>query len=710
MFRKAPKQWYLQYILKVPTVQDLSYAKGGSVLHTCLEEYYNGKVDREGAKKLLNTLWVKEGLDNACWLQDKPNFILSQKKKSEYDLMLLNGIDLQLPITTTEMKLFWADVVGYIDVVCSKEGMLADWKSSTRRPENEEEYTNQLKFYAYLWWRKTNELPRILKVYYLKYTGSKGTLEYVPTIDDVKEMEHIHWETNKAMEAMATAGKVPECNGCANNPFCSYKNHCSQQVEGELNYTIHNFGHKIQIDGMINPVISNQLDKKFSYELKNAFWMKKNNPHANTTIKFWNPGARTLPIGFLAGVQKTLNDYGEWKGVPVNIKIKDERVFNDERAEMPERFINGRTLRPYQQTAVEKFLANTTGVGILELATGAGKTEIAIELIRRLCSPTLFVVDKVELLNQTKKRIEESLGIKVGIIGQGKQETETVTVATIQTLLKHIHALAPWLATINFAVFDECHKVAAKSYVRLSQYLMNTKYRLGISGTAFRDDGNDMQITSVVGEKIYIVNSDFLITNGWLVNPKIVFMKNYMSEAEKNMIAINASDGSINEEKQYAKYYTEGIANNLSRNLKVSELVARHRGEKILILTKLVDHGKSLEASIPGSKHLYGSTKKSERDRIFKDFSEGKLNILISTISIFAEGIDLPALSIVINASANKGDIKTIQILGRVLRKMEGKEAAYYDFFDDVEFFRSASWARIKALRGEGHTVEYEKS
>ena len=59
------------------------------------------------------------------------------------------------------------------------------------------------------------------------------------------------------------------------------------------------------------------------------------------------------------------------------------------------------------------------------------------------------------------------------------------------------------------------------------------------------------------------------------------------------------------------------------------------------------------------------------------------------------------------NAAANKGDVKTIQVLGRVLRRLKGKkDAYYYDFIDESRFFRLASYARKKALLKEGHTVE----
>ena len=227
------------------------------------------------------------------------------------------------------------------------------------------------------------------------------------------------------------------------------------------------------------------------------------------------------------------------------------------------------------------------------------------------------------------------------------------------------------------------------------------------SGTSFRDDGNDMMIEAVVGKIQHKINSKTLIDKGWLVRPTIQFIKDYMTDNDIKIKEEEISKGLINETKQYPVYYNHFINNNIPRDRAITHIVGKHMGKKILILTKLVEHGKNLESIIDGSKHLYGATSKKERAEIFDNFVNGDLNVLISTISIFAEGIDIPHLSVVINASANRGDIKTIQVLGRVIRILQGKKNAYYiDFEDPIEFFKVASMSRRKIFRKEGHDVE----
>ena len=92
---------------------------------------------------------------------------------------------------------------------------------------------------------------------------------------------------------------------------------------------------------------------------------------------------------------------------------------------------------------------------------------------------------------------------------------------------------------------------------------------------------------------------------------------------------------------------------------------------------------------------------------MYNDFKDKKLKVLIVTLSIFAEGLDLPHLKYVINVSANSGAVKTIQLLGRVLRLDKYKKEAYYiDFFDSKDIYISSGFSKIKALKKQGHDVK----
>ncbi len=696
LFNTCPRSWYMSYIQKIPTFQDMCYANAGTAVHKALDRYYGSETPNiDETKKEFDYQWSKLKLDTS----------MLRLKKDEYWLMVLNGTNYNVKLTSTEFSIFYPDVVCYIDGMNSNTDELLDWKTSTRSKENEEEYKLQLKFYSWLYYRKFSRLPKKATIFYLKYNGSKGEMSFTFNMDDVLEAEKWYNETLKKMEYYVQhPNELPDFN--YNYHFAPYRSMWGNGENGVLKYKLNVYGNYIQLEGPVSELLQKGIVKKFSYELKNAYWIKKNRPMANTTVCFWNEKYKILPIGFKDGLIKTLNDFAEYKKIRLELNIVDNRVFDETKVQMPDKFVNGIQLRDYQNEAVDIFIRKK--IGTLELGTGAGKTEIATELIRKIGVKTLFIVDKIELLRQTKKRIEEALGIEVGVIGQGESNIKDITVATIQTLNTNIKNYINYLEDVRFVIMDECHKVAANSYVKISKYLCGTEYRLGLSGTAYRDDGEDMKIFAVVGNIIHSVNSQTLIQRGWLMKPEINFIKDYMTPQQIGELEDSCKTGLVNETMKYDVYYNVLVTKNIIRNNRVLSIVNENKNKKILILTKMIEHGQLLNQLIPNSKHLYGQTNKDERKQMFEEFVSGNFNVLISTLSIFAEGVDIPALDIVINVSANKGDVKTIQILGRVIRKLEGKEKAkYYDFYDDSRFFRLSSLSRKRALLREGHDIYF---
>jgi superfamily II DNA or RNA helicase len=693
MFTECPRTWYYKYIKKVPTVEDLVYANGGSCIHDAIEFYFTNNATIEATKEVFKKEWAKYKLADT----------ILKYKEDIYWNMVLTAINLPFKPTSCEMKIFFSDVVAYLDAVNTTTDHIVDWKSSTRGEWNEEEYKLQLQFYCYLYQRKFGRLPKLAEVYYLKYTDNK--ISFIPTEEDVRIAREWHEGVRVKMQHYIDhPEELPPFN--ENYTWSPYKVLWDSERGDKIKWILHITGNFIKVEGPIPDLLLKQLKRKFGYELKSAYFIKKAKPWARTRVDFWEDKQRRLPIGFKDELVKTLRDYAEYKKLLPAIDIVDHRIFDTTNIPMPEAFINGKVLRNYQVDAADTFIRRSN-ISILEIGTGGGKTEIAIECIRQLGFKTLFIVDKIELLRQTKKRIEDSLGISVGVIGAGEDDIKDVTVATVQTLAKHVQQYEAYLKSVRFAIFDETHKVAAASYFKIAKWLTNTEYRLGISGTAYRDDGNDMMINAVVGYKSYDLSSKVLIENGWLMRPRIQFIRDFCDEEEVKKKEKSLKEGLINESPDYAKWYGTFISENQERNNLLQEIVEKHRGKKILILTKLIAHGVYLKQVIPKSEHLYGDTKKEEREKIFEAFTSGSLDVLISTISIFAEGIDIPKLDMVINAAANKGDVKTIQVLGRVLRKLEGKSNAYYiDFHDVTKFFALASSSRKKALRNEGHNVE----
>ncbi len=503
MFWTCPRSWYMKYVQKIPGIDDLKYAHRGNVVHHCLEKYYPDKtMTTAEVKVLFETEWKTFGLDNTSL----------KNKKDETWLMILRGMELDLDFTSTELKIWYPDVVGYIDAVNTKKGIYSDWKSSTLSEHNKNEYTMQLKYYAWLYYRKFNKVPIYCNVYYLKYTGTKGEFGFTPTTEDIENAKKWHYKTRERMGYFIDhPERLPPFN--KGYFFCPYKHLWdldSKSPTDLMKFVIDLYGNFFYIKGDVDNFLSNHFAKKYSYELKTAFFIKKANPNANTTIRFWLESKRRLPIGFLTEVMKSLHDYAEFKKkIPV-IAVNDKRYIDKTIVEMPDELLSGKTLRPYQIDAIDTYV-NRNKIGMLELSTGSGKSLIAAEIVRRLRCKTLFVVDKKELLYQMKKTFEENLGIEIGVIGDGKKDIKDVTVATIQTLNKNIADFKEYLGEVRFVIMDEVHKIASKSYYKLGSYMKNTEYRLGLclnpSTNVFDDKGHIKKIKDIkVGEKILSYN------------------------------------------------------------------------------------------------------------------------------------------------------------------------------------------------------------
>ena len=67
--------------------------------------------------------------------------------------------------------------------------------------------------------------------------------------------------------------------------------------------------------------------------------------------------------------------------------------------------------------------------------------------------------------------------------------------------------------------------------------------------------------------------------------------------------------------------------------------------------------------------------------------------------TIFKEGINIPELNVLVNATMGKSDIATMQVIGRGLRKTATKtEIIVYDLFDPSHPFLVASFGERVCL------------
>jgi hypothetical protein len=188
-------------------------------------------------------------------------------------------------------------------------------------------------------------------------------------------------------------------------------------------------------------------------------------------------------------------------------------------------------LMPYQDEAVEA--AIKAGRGVIHHPVGAGKTEVMVELTRRIGVRALVLVHRKDLLYQAHRRFVHNLDIKgmIGMIGDGKWEPRCVTVATFQSIYnkakQYPNDIKPLLDSIGQVHVDEVQHLPADSFGYVMRAIPNARYRFGYSATPFKSEGDREAFIRVVGWTgpiIHALPPSGGIAAGRLVHADIFFL------------------------------------------------------------------------------------------------------------------------------------------------------------------------------------------
>jgi superfamily II DNA or RNA helicase len=437
---------------------------------------------------------------------------------------------------------------------------------------------------------------------------------------------------------------------------------------------------------------------------------------------------------FLAGLLPEIIKWAGEKGIEVNIldkRTKGEGEFFSQ----PTATLQGETavsLRDYQQevlnTCWRSVLADMPWYrGVIKVATGGGKTEIAVGLYQCNHLPTMFLVHRKDLLEQAARRFEK-YGINCGRIGDNEfsPSYNTVTVATVQTLwsiLKNEEDVRNGPLQTLFdgtqqIFFDEAHLMAAdtdkaNTFIKISKLFGAADIRWGLTATPFikEDAFSNNLLMGATGGLLCDISNATLIDRGYLTPPRVKMVTVRHSQSYTDPITGDNRTQPTGRGTKWAEVYEYVITASPVRNRQIIEEIEA-APKPCLVLLQRKKHLEYLKAmGMSDYKVLTGSNSKQQRMQTVKELKEGKIDVVICT-TIFDEGVDIPELRSVIMAGGGKSKIKTLQRLGRGLRLAEGKdEVLIVDFID----FNPATpgWTagkhsnlRMKTYRKEGFKVE----
>lgn len=458
-----------------------------------------------------------------------------------------------------------------------------------------------------------------------------------------------------------------------------------------------------------------KLRKAFTYKKKDGHWANRSMAMRGRRVDvskvcFISEKLGAFPTGILPAVLFWANKNG------VIIEIDDQRKILTPKTTEPVNHLgkNPKTDKPfdlkdrqYQYDTIKEFLSLSPLIankdydkhkieipwkrGIAKLPTAAGKTFMSASLIKTLDAKTLYLLERVTLARQTKRKFIREYGFKpseVGLVG-GKTDEQgrKVTILVVQSA----HLIKD-MSEFEFILCDETHHANSKTYRDIFKKATNAYYRLGISGTPFSEDKLTNAYTrSQLGNLIYEEHTATLIDQGILAKPVV------------RMIEINGPN--IDRIRDWHEYYKEGIVNNFDRNQIILKFANNFKG-KTLILFRIIEHGHLLRKYLPQALYADGETSKDERDKIIDGFNKSYSGVMLASM-ILDEGIDFESVHHVILAGAGKSIIKNLQRLGRGLRANDIMQVNVIDFMDNQhKKLAEHSYRRIKHYTDEGHETK----
>lgn len=308
--------------------------------------------------------------------------------------------------------------------------------------------------------------------------------------------------------------------------------------------------------------------------------------------------------------------------------------------------------------------------GVVQAATGLGKTYLAafdsVNFKR-----VLFVAHREEILRQAAEsfknvRPDDSCGF---FTGQQKDTDKQLIFASVATLGKEQYLNEKYFSKdyFDYIVVDEFHHAVTKLYRNIVEYF-TPKFLLGLTATPDRMDGRNIF-------ELCDYNVPYVITLQEAINKGLLTPFHYYGiYDETDYSSMRFTGGRYNEQDLNAAYL-----GNQRRNELIYKHYLKYRSKKALGFCCSRLHAEMMakdfcERGIPAVAVYSDAQGKFSEDRqraIYK-LVKGEIKVIFS-VDMFNEGVDIPAVDMVMFLRPTESPIVFLQQLGRGLRLYKGK-------------------------------------
>jgi superfamily II DNA or RNA helicase len=404
-------------------------------------------------------------------------------------------------------------------------------------------------------------------------------------------------------------------------------------------------------------------------------------------------------------------------------------------------------LKPDQVKAVEAWLTNQYKGSII-YGSGTGKTEIAFECARKAaimkCTERfniLMLVPRIVLIEQNYRRLT-TYGIQPEKIGRyfGEQkEIREITISTYHSAVANLDILK----RADMVILDEVHLVSAtaQSFSRIFDIILEgSKALLGLTATIDEVDPRNQQIMRIIPPaRKYLIKDAVL--DGRLARPIINPVKVSLTEQERktydeytmkirtisarfkrydaNAMMELAKQGGfpswqakawfLNVRKR--KALLASAENKLATAIEL--IKTRHPNQKVMVFSETLESIRKLKQQLKSrgiDSMLIDSRMPSlSRQKVLSKW--GKRFYPLLSVHTLEIGFDVPEVGIEIILASTSNMNQIVQRVGRVLRKVKGKETAlvyviYVSGSKDDNVLKCVKSAIDTAAMGETATIK----
>lgn len=340
------------------------------------------------------------------------------------------------------------------------------------------------------------------------------------------------------------------------------------------------------------------------------------------------------------------------------------------------------------------------GTGTIKAPIRSGKTITAGLIIYRMAVRTVFVVPSKELVKQASAALRKVLQCDVGVCAEGAWTIRDINVASVQALCaakkNRPTEYAKLAERCDLVIVDEVHHMTGKQWNKAVEGL-KPRYRVGLSATAYFTEQSEIErgimwVRSLCGGIVHDVSVSDMIDAGYLVAPDI-----YMHD--------------VREPKCRGMQWGEAlkkraITENEGRNSQIVALAMKHAkaGSRVLIIANRTAHIDRLHEMIEAAGSpcgiAYGSTKDQERNDHLERLMSLEAPIVVA--NVFGEGVDLPAVDVVINAEGGKDQKQAMQRMRNLTACAGKRHAVFHDFYDRTShYLQEHADERLRLYRSE---------